>query len=97
MCSRDTTNPAVARLLEAVHRLFTLRRIAQHGTALLRADGIGPNELSGIPDTIERTIAELVGGMDTLVEAFDLPDAVMDTIPITRADYGTALLDAARA
>ncbi|MFC5662266.1 acyl-CoA dehydrogenase [Kitasatospora misakiensis] len=83
-------DPTARALLLDLHQLFTLDRIAGHATALLAAGRLTGAQAGALPDLQERSVAHLAGHALTLVDAFDLPDALLDRLPITTARYQEA-------
>ncbi|WP_279616810.1 acyl-CoA dehydrogenase [Streptomyces rubellomurinus] len=84
------TEPRTRAVLLDLHRLFTLDRIATHATTLLAAGVLTAEQAGVLPELQERSIARLAGHGRTLVDAFDLPEALIASRPIATAGYQDA-------
>ncbi|WP_253765683.1 acyl-CoA dehydrogenase family protein [Goodfellowiella coeruleoviolacea] len=83
-------HPATREVLHQVHRLFALRRVQAHSGLLLAGDRISREHVVALPDLVEQTIADLAEHVQELTDAFELPEELLATRPITRADYQDA-------
>ncbi|MFF3754161.1 acyl-CoA dehydrogenase [Streptomyces sp. NPDC002018] len=81
-------------LLRSLHRLFALRWIDRNSGELLVAGRLAPRHVDGLPEAVERLIAELAPHAPTLVEAFALPEEMLADWPIAGAGYLDAYDDA---
>ncbi|MEV0037043.1 acyl-CoA dehydrogenase [Streptomyces sp. NPDC050804] len=81
-------------LLRSLHRLFALQWIDRNSGDLLAAGRLAPRHVDGLPEAVERLIAELAGHAPTLVEAFALPEEMLADWPIAGARYVDAYDDA---
>ncbi len=83
-------DPATRAVLLDLHQLFTLDRIADHATTLLAAGRLTGAQAGALPDVQERSFGRLAGHALALVDAFDLPEALLDRHPIATARYQEA-------
>ncbi|WP_245703205.1 acyl-CoA dehydrogenase [Streptomyces lushanensis] len=81
-------------LLRSLHRLFALQWIDRNSGDLLAAGRLAPRHVDGLPEAVERLIAELAAHAPTLVDAFALPEEMLADWPIAGAGYVDAYDDA---
>ncbi|MGW6744489.1 acyl-CoA dehydrogenase family protein [Streptomyces sp. NPDC055025] len=81
-------------LLRSLHRLFALQWIDRNSGDLLAAGRLAPRHVDGLPEAVERLIAELAAHAPTLVDAFALPEEMLADWPIAGARYVDAYDDA---
>ncbi|MGA5822005.1 acyl-CoA dehydrogenase [Kitasatospora sp. NPDC094028] len=84
--------PGARAVLLDLHRLFTLERITAHATTLLAAGELTAEQAGALPDLQERSVARLAEHGRTLVDAFDLPEALLGSRPIATARYQDAFV-----
>ncbi|WP_244184187.1 acyl-CoA dehydrogenase [Streptomyces cellostaticus] len=89
-------DPEARALLEKLCLLFLLEQIGEH-TGDLMADGLLSGEqVRALPQLLDDVLRDLAPHMTDLVEAFDLPAAYLDGIPLANsgqvslADYAIA-------
>lgn len=83
----QTSDPLARRLLEELCRLFLLQQLKPHAGDLLATGHITPDWVHHLPDAIEETITSLAPHMLTLVDAFQLPQAYLASVPIANPTY----------
>ncbi|MFB7272464.1 acyl-CoA dehydrogenase [Streptomyces sp. NPDC056244] len=77
-----TTEPEARVVLEKLCLLFLLGQLKPHTARLLARNRLTADHVLAFPDVRSETIASLVPHMQTLADAFDLPDEFLATIPI---------------
>ncbi|MEW2467943.1 acyl-CoA dehydrogenase [Streptomyces sp. NPDC046994] len=70
------------QLLQDLHRLFALRRVAVGSGDLLANGRLTAEQVQQIPDAIEATIGALEPYSLTLTDAFAIPEALLANIPL---------------
>ncbi len=84
--------PARERLTE-LHRLFALQWIARNSGDLLAAGRLTAEQVSLLPDAVERLIATVALHAPELVKSFALPERLMSDWPIAGPGYADAYDD----
>jgi acyl-CoA oxidase len=84
----DTDSPA-RDALRLVHRAFALRSLAPHTGQLLAAGDLTPEAVRAIPDLHEQAVARLADHGADLVDAFALPEPLLDRHPLGQPDFDT--------
>ncbi|WP_327361004.1 acyl-CoA dehydrogenase family protein [Streptomyces sp. NBC_01296] len=80
-------------LLGDVHLLFALRGVAAHSGDLLRHGFLNAEHVDALPLVMERLVACLAGHAEVLVDAFAVPEAYFEGMPIASGDYLAAYDD----
>ncbi|MDO0929275.1 acyl-CoA dehydrogenase [Streptomyces sp. TG1A-8] len=82
-------------LLRALCRLFLLQQLREHSGDLLAEGHLSAEQVRGLPQLLDDVLRGLAPHMTELVDAFDLPAAYLDGIPlagsgrVSLADYST--------
>jgi len=76
--------------LEHLCRLFLQQQLKPHTGDLLAAGHITSGWVHHLPDATEQSITALAPHLLTLVEAFQLPDAYLASVPIANPGYQDA-------
>jgi acyl-CoA oxidase len=85
-----TAQPTARFMLEALCRLFLLQELTRH-TGDLLADGyLTPAHVRELPAAVDALMEELAPHLPLLVEAFDLPEEFLASIPL--ANSGPSIL-----
>lgn len=93
--ARQPTDPTAQHLLEKLCTLFLLTQLRHHTGELLADNHMTADQIRALPLVLDTVIEDLAPHMTTLTDAFDLPDAYLDAIPIANhaglspADYQT--------
>ena len=82
-----TTDPRAAHLMRNLCRLFLLRQLGGHTGDLLVEGLLTPDHVRALPKAVDTVLADLAPHLMTLVDAFDLPAAVLSNIPIASGGY----------
>ncbi|MGW0996895.1 acyl-CoA dehydrogenase family protein [Streptomyces sp. NPDC002523] len=86
-------DPAAGELLERLCLLFLLQEIGTYTGDLLAHGHLSPEQVHGLPQLLDDVLHELAPHMNDLVDAFDLPAAYLDGVPmansgcVSLADY----------
>ncbi|WP_438297368.1 acyl-CoA dehydrogenase family protein [Streptomyces sp. HUAS TT7] len=80
--AEQATDSTARFLLESLCRLFLLQQLREHTGDLLAEGHLAIEHIRELPRAVETVVAELAPHMLTLVDAFDLPDEVLASIPI---------------
>lgn len=86
----NTRDSQARLLLEELCRLFLLQQLKPHTGDLLAAGQVVPAAVREFPDAIEQSMTALTPHMLTLVDAFQLPDDYLASIPIANPTYQDA-------
>ncbi|MGW1074417.1 acyl-CoA dehydrogenase family protein [Streptomyces sp. NPDC002537] len=86
-------HPAARRLLHDLCRLFLLGQVGQHTGSLLVDGHMTADQVWELPDAVDNLTASLAPHMTTLVEAFDLPETFLSSIPLANPSYADAYDD----
>lgn len=84
---------AARERLTELHRLFALRWIARNSGDLLAAGRLTADQVSSLPDVVERLIATVARHAPDLVKSFALPERLMSDWPIAGPGYADAYDD----
>ncbi|MFJ9817356.1 acyl-CoA dehydrogenase [Streptomyces sp. NPDC101151] len=90
------TRAGTRELLERLCRLFLLQQLGEHTGDLLADGHLSAEQVRALPQLLDDVLRDLAPHMTDLVEAFDLPAAYLDGIPLANtgcvslADYSTA-------
>ncbi|MFJ7330310.1 acyl-CoA dehydrogenase [Streptomyces cyaneofuscatus] len=84
---------AARERLTELHRLFALRWIARNSGDLLAAGRLTADQVSSLPDAVERLIATVACHAPDLVKSFALPERLMSDWPIAGPGYADAYDD----
>ncbi|XMN11614.1 acyl-CoA dehydrogenase [Streptomyces griseobrunneus] len=84
--------PARERLTE-LHRLFALQWVARNSGDLLATGRLTAEQVSLLPDAVERLIATVARHAPALVKSFALPERLMSDWPIAGPGYADAYDD----
>lgn len=91
-----TTDPEARALMEKLCLLFLLDQIGEHTGDLLADGHLSAEQVRALPQILDDVLRDLAPRMTDLAEAFDLPAAYLDGIPLANfgrvslADYSTA-------
>ncbi|MFD9096790.1 acyl-CoA dehydrogenase [Streptomyces collinus] len=84
--------PEARALLERLCLLFLLEQVGGHTGDLLADGHLSADQVRALPGFLDDVLRDLAPRMTDLVEAFDLPAAYLDAIPLTGSG-GTRLTD----
>ncbi|MFD6193061.1 acyl-CoA dehydrogenase [Streptomyces sp. NPDC060275] len=79
--------PEVRALMGELALLFLLKEVNEHTGDLLAEGHLTADDVRALPEIIYTTIAGLTPDAMLLVDAFDIPEEVLSTIPIAHEDY----------
>ncbi|MER7764837.1 acyl-CoA dehydrogenase [Streptomyces sp. NPDC097619] len=82
-----TVDPAARLLMEDLCRLFLLQQLRAHTGDLLAEERLTVHHVVSLHREIEGVIASLAPHQLALVDAFDLPEELLGTVPIANEDY----------
>ncbi|MGR8006933.1 acyl-CoA dehydrogenase family protein [Streptomyces hypolithicus] len=83
----QTTHPPARSLLENLCRLFLLRQLTEHTGDLLAEHHLDPSHIHTLHSTTDTLHTELAPHLMTLVNAFDLPEEFLNSVPIANHGY----------
>ncbi|MFF7974222.1 acyl-CoA dehydrogenase [Streptomyces sp. NPDC007905] len=79
------TNPGARALLERLCMLFLLQQITEHTGDLLADGHLSADQVRALPQLLDDVLRDLAPHMTDLVEAFDLPAAYLEGIPLANS------------
>ncbi|MFJ7415668.1 acyl-CoA dehydrogenase [Streptomyces sp. NPDC098077] len=85
-----TEQPSARSMLEALYRLFLLQELTRHTGDLLAEGYLTPSHVRELPTAVDALMDELAPHLPLLVEAFDLPEEFLASIPL--ANSGPSIL-----
>ncbi|WTW50758.1 acyl-CoA oxidase (plasmid) [Streptomyces sp. NBC_00015] len=90
----QASDPQARHLLQVLHRLFVLRYVTAHSGELLAHERLTAEQVIQLPDAVESAVGTLVPHALTLIEAFAVPDELMESHPMLCASAPVSLLSA---
>lgn len=85
-----TAQLSARSMLEALYRLFLLQELTRHTGDLLAEGYLTPSHVRELPAAVDALMDELAPHLPLLVEAFDLPEEFLASIPL--ANSGPSIL-----
>ncbi|MEV0533937.1 acyl-CoA dehydrogenase [Kitasatospora sp. NPDC050463] len=85
--AEQAADPQARSLLLDLYRVFALRRVGVASGPLLSEGLLTADQVRELPELVERAVARLADRGRQLVDAFDLPEEFLATIPIAGPDY----------
>ncbi|MGV9423169.1 acyl-CoA dehydrogenase family protein [Streptomyces sp. NPDC003656] len=77
--------PGARALLGRLCLLFLLQEASAHSGDLLAHGHLSAEQVCALPELVDDVLRELAPHMSALVEAFDLPDAFLDGVPLANS------------
>jgi acyl-CoA oxidase len=87
LAAARTVHPRTRRLLHRLHRLFALRRIARHSGDLLAGGRITAAHVRELSEATDAALDALAPHALTLINAFAIPEEILQRHPIACTDY----------
>ncbi|MEV5609141.1 acyl-CoA dehydrogenase [Streptomyces sp. NPDC052225] len=85
--SDHAVGPKARELMRELALLFLLNEVNEHTGDLLAEGHLTADDVRALPEIIHATVTGLTPDTMVLVDAFDIPEEILATVPIAHEDY----------